>query len=201
MEGLAGHLRKPDAELIGYAEHCDGAADLALRTQLGDCGYECLHSTGHGAGEPETVRPELAQFRSPVAQCGRRQLRVSGAVEQRRYGEVKSGAPRRKNEIDLILRNQPLDGRCCIVRIAMIVVLDDLDRHALADALEHDTAGGIHLLDPKVVIREDCNARARRVGAGQRDRISDLDRFRRFGVRDDAARRKSRECNNERNWP
>jgi hypothetical protein len=119
-------------------------------------------------------------------------------MQQRPHGQVKAGSPGWQNEIDLVLRDQPLDGLHGIVHIAMIIIFDHLDRHSLANALEHDTAFGIHLLDPEVVVRKDGDARAWRVRPAQRNRIADLDRIRRLTVCGDAARDHPRKSHYDR---
>ena len=81
------------------------------------------------------------------ARCG-----IAVLVERRRHGEVEAGAPRRQHEVDLVLRDQPLDGTHGLLRARAVVVFDDLDRHALP-ALEQDAAGGVDLLHPQLVVR------------------------------------------------
>ena len=131
---------------------------------------------------PVIVPRNQKLFGHSLAQLGARSLSAVTArcgypalVELRSDGQVQSGSPGGKMKSTLSCRDQPLDCRHGIVDVALIIVLDDLDRQSLADALEHDATSGIHFLDPKAVVGKHGDARACHVRTAQRDRIADPD--------------------------
>ena len=189
---LAGRLCQPDAELVGDTDHGNGVADLAFGAQFGDSRNKALRRIGRFAEEPEAVRPGLALF---GRRCGHRKMRVTGTTQQRRDGQVQSGAPGGKDEIDLVLLDQPRDRLQGIVDVAVIVVFDHFDRYVLAGALQHDTTGRIDLFDPQAIVRKYRDACAGRIGSGQRNCVADPDRLRSLGTRRYIARHHSRDCN------
>ena len=171
--------RQVDAETVGDADHRDGVADLLFIAQLGEQFDQRLGGIGAGAEQPETVGPALCQFRRAVGDGGRSQVRIAFAVERRPDRQVEAGAPRRQDEIDLVLVDQPLQCAHGLFGVGAVVVLHDLDRDALVAEL--DAAGGVHFLHPQFVVGDRGDGCAAGVRAGARNRVADLDRALGFG--------------------
>ena len=59
-------------------------------------------------------------------------------------GEVKAGAVRRDDEIDLIDFGKTLRGFDVLTRVGLVVIFDDFDHHLLATDIQ--TTARVHLL-------------------------------------------------------
>ena len=101
-------------------------------------------------------------------------MRIAVFVEQRSSREIHAGAPRRQDEVDLVLRGKPLDRLDHLFGVGAVIIFDDLDLHLLAADVE--TAGIVHGLHPHLVVRQRGDGGAGTERTGLRDRPADLDR-------------------------
>src|SRR4029077_18801144 len=100
-------------------------------------------------------------------------VRIAQAVQRRADGEIKSRAPRWKNEVDLVLIGEALDRLPGFFRTAAVVVLYDFDGQMLVAKL--DAAGRVHVLYPELVVGQRRDAGAAGVRTCLGDRIADTD--------------------------
>ena len=164
-----------DAEAVGDRDHRHLLVDLALLGRLREQAGERVGVVVAAAEQPVALRPALHELRRLVGHRRDRELRIAEAVEERRRREVEAGAPRRQDEVDLVLVRQPLDGAHHLLGGGAVVVLDDLDRQLRAVG-QRQPAGVVHLLHPELVVRQRGDACAAGVRPGLRDGVADLDR-------------------------
>lgn len=173
VEGRTRGADEVDAEAVGDRDHRHLLVDRAGIRRLDQKGGQCLGIVMAAAEHPEAPLPALDEIGSLVGDCGDGELRVAEAIEQRCHCKIEAGAPRRQDEIDLVLVGEALDGAYHFFRRGTVVVFDHLDRQALA-ARQFQAAGVVDLLDPEFVVRNGGDARAAGIGAGLRDRVADL---------------------------
>ena len=78
-----------------------------------------------------------------------------------------------QQHVNLVLLDQALGELEQFVRLALIVVSDELDRHFLVELLERDAAGIVDALLPQLVLRQRRRFRARPERTRLRDRIAE----------------------------
>ena len=186
-EALAGGLREVDAEAVGDRDHGDVGADLALVAQLLQQSDQRVDILRAGAEQPEAVGPALDEIGRAIGDGAEGELRIAVLVEHRPDREIEAGAPRREQQVDLVLGHQPLDGTHGLLGVGAVVVFDDFDRHALA--ADHQPALGVHVLDPHLVVRDLGDGGAAGIGAGLGNGVADLDLVLRHGRRRGERRR------------
>ena len=106
----------------------------------------------------------------PAGRRGR-EHRIAVLLRERHHGEVRPGAPRRQDEIDLVAAHELLVGAHDGLGVAAVVQADQLD--LALDALDVEAAGGVHLLGPHDVVRLLRDLRARGPGSGAGDGVAD----------------------------
>ena len=183
LESLARGGRLLDAELVADGGHRDLVADLAVLAQRVERGDETVDDLRRQAEPEGQVRPALHQLGRAVGVRRHGEMRVAVFVEDRRGGEVHPRAPRRQDEVDLVLRGETLDRLDQFLGVRAVVVLDHLDLHLLAADVE--PAGVVHVLHPHLVVRQRGDGGARRSGARLRQRPADLDGVLRLRRRDE----------------
>ena len=106
---------------------------------------------------------------------GRREHRVAVLLRERHHREVRAGAPRRQDQVDLVAAHQLLVGAHDRLGVAAVVEAHELD--LALHALDVQPAGGVHLLRPHDVVRLLRDLRARGPRTGARDRVADAYRL------------------------
>src|SRR5262245_48810050 len=124
FQPCARRRRQLDTELIANRNHRDLFVDLAVLLELGK-GFDDTVDDLRRQTEPEgQVGPALRQLRRLVSVGCNGKLRIAELIEDRRGGEIHAGAPGRQDEINLVLRCQPLDCLDHFFRIAAVVIFD-----------------------------------------------------------------------------
>ena len=186
LQPLARRARLLDAELVADRRHRDLGADLAVLAQGRERIDQAVDQLGRQAEPEGQVRPALHHLGRAVRIRRHGEMRIAVFVEQRRGGEIHAGAPRRQDEVDLVLRGEALDRLDHLFGIGAVIIFDDLDLHLLAADVE--PAGIVHGLHPHLVVRQRGDGGAGTERTGLRDRPADLDGVLRRARRSRASR-------------